>query len=120
MELKLPKSFTVDRATWLRGNTNGATLLDEEGCRCCVGFLARDMGHSDTEMFCRSTLTDLSYENANLPSGLADADEETGAIYAVNDDDSLTDGQREATLTRLFADIGVEVRFVGDRHPTSE
>lgn len=111
--IKLPKSFTVDRATWLRGSVG--SLLEDDGRRCCVGFLAKEMGYSDDEMRSMPVLGDVTRTELGLPPELRTCNWSSGDgdIYGANDDDALSDTDREAKLTELFAGIGVEVKFVG-------
>jgi len=117
--------FTVVRKNWARGGRN-TTLLNEDGKRCCLGFLAKECGYADRD----TAMT-------GLPSSLV---EETGKnfwpksivkkssyndfkmlvsdtclnIIGANDDKNLQGSDREEKLTKLFGSIGIEVEFVDE------
>lgn len=124
--LKLPKSFTVDRATWLRGSRHDIALLTEGGGRCCVGFLAKEMGIGDDRLCYRQVLGEVVDDgdprNPSLPAELrapSIVGPDLGVIYTTNDSRGISDTAREAKLTELFAAIGIEVRFEGEGNPVS-
>jgi hypothetical protein len=119
--LKLPESFVVDRKTWLRGSLS-AELLTTDGTRCCVGFLAKEMGVSDDDMrHCQVLHEVIEDAESSLPGPLRSPSMVVGNdnIYVANDDHQVSDTAREARLTELFAAIGIEVRFEGEGNPVS-
>ena len=111
--------FTVYRETWARGGHEGTRLLGEDGMRCCMGHLARDLGVADAACLDRSITPRRAYGAAGfqpLPDPAVDRYlrvANSGASFvAVNDDPSIPDGEREALLTEMFADQGIDVTFV--------
>jgi hypothetical protein len=123
-----PTEFVVQRSKWLRGKEDGTVLLDQHGCMCCLGFVAKQCG-----------VTDYNLLDSGLPSsmGLSEGDEDAQRIGGVlltpqryssspgswrdadlvevaveiNDSTTLTDDEREARLTALFAKHGYTLRF---------
>ncbi len=119
-------SFTVDRATWLRGEGPIESTLQRpsDGKRCCLGFLALSCGIPADAIQDRKTLLALKVEYWDrLPPKLnekaaAYEHEIVERLMALNDDPGPFTGtaplvtseeDREAKLTATFleADIGV-------------
>lgn len=112
--------FTVWRDAWLRGET-GSLLID--GKRCCLGFLGQACGLGDNELSLAGTPEETRRFKA-WPEPLLDiTEDEDGAsvrdsiacqdIVHINDDDDedMSDEQRESELTALFASMGIDVEF---------
>lgn len=111
-----PLNFTVERSKWLRGSrgpddgvvTVVSRLQNRDGHMCCMGFYARARGGEQ----CTLALADhLSYLPSEIELELADNDL-MNKIYSVNDNPSISDKEREASLTELLALCGVGVEFV--------
>ncbi|MDE2020468.1 MAG: hypothetical protein KGJ13_09055 [Patescibacteria group bacterium] len=100
---QLPKSFTVLRSRWLRGRGNSHSYLyrHSDAKMCCVGFFARAGGLRAKEI---DNMKELGDVGTPLERAL-------GEIYAVNDNEDLSDKERESKLKRRFADLGVRVTF---------
>lgn len=126
MNLTDVPEFTVDRRTWARGQRNGEpALLNEQGCRCCLGFYAAACGVPDADMSNEQSPGSIyGWETKLIHAG-----EGAGGIYHVdaqcttllmrtNDATNLTEDEREARLTEQFAAIGITVRFVGPYQST--
>jgi hypothetical protein len=128
----------IDRATWLRGEdpavlkTGGSYLLrPKDGRMCCLGFLCRDLGWPLHEL-AHVTMPDLliDADGAQDPAavcllpkwlvekGTGDGDPDLTPLVETmantNDDPRLTETEREAKLTELFARQGIEVEFFGE------
>ncbi len=116
--------FEVKRSEWYRGASgdNSALFVKRKDRtpgqidrkRCCLGFFANACDLSDRQIInCRdpSDVAEVSNKGAtidwsNLPTrGMRD-------IMATNDDDYLSDKQREKRLINLFKEIGHEIVFV--------
>lgn len=121
-------SFVVDRRTWLRGNgPDSSSLLDENGCGCCLGHYAKACSLPDEliqyEESPAGVCANPSSEYGAIPwitkllqSELDDDGNlsETGVcmrLMAVNDATDISDSKREERLTQLFASIGIAVKF---------
>lgn len=109
--------FTVYRETWVRGGRTPTRLLTDEGGRCCLGHLARDLGIGDEACLGRTFFPRRSYDGNldEIPSPPIDRYlriAESAPFVSVNDNDSISDAEREALLTEMFADGGVDVTFV--------
>lgn len=132
--------FTVKRSEWLRGEGGAPSRLfrKTDNKRCCLGFFANACGFTDDELADNRTVAQMAMERRLLELKNAapedsrrrllgflldnrginsDAAEE---LMKVNDafDASVWNGSfeqpldREAKLTKLFADAGHEVVFV--------
>jgi len=112
--------FIVYRDTWLRGRTDSA--LHIQGQRCCLGFLGLACGYTDEEMDMSATPDDVCFLGNRWPKALVSLmeDEESAAfcdshlcsqIMGENDGGGVTEAEREARLTALFAKGGIEVEF---------
>lgn len=115
--------FIVDRKTWYRGQ-GGITsrLLNFEGQRCCIGFVAQQCGVPDEA--CRDIVSvdgirKLITSRAAWPAWfIGDFGRDTkdlGQAYRINDDKDITDEARESALEELFASHGDTMEFVGER-----
>lgn len=120
--------FTVIRSGWLRGGNYETSLEDKWGRRCCLGFLGLACGlRVKGRIFVRSCLynngepDDREAQNLNWPESILAFEEGrlrntslTRRIIEVNDDSSISDITREATLTSLFASGGITITFVDE------
>jgi hypothetical protein len=120
--------LTIDRARWGRGVGEGRLLSD--GKMCCLGFLAKACGLSDTaiedlgnpsDVYCEEpTKHKQVWNSMGVPFKKPRKLKELGEAMAletvfvlINDDENLTEKRRERLLTKEFAKIGVNVEFVG-------
>jgi hypothetical protein len=118
--------FTVDRSKWHRGKGgNGSALLrGEDGKRCCVGFYFAAHGYDDEELIGRpytpshrpydETFTGLQAMHRWLGKNATDGGDR---VYAINDDPTISDAEREAKLMEEFAANGHEVTFLDSVRP---
>lgn len=126
------KRFTVDRKTWLRGKGRSSVLLDDKGCRCCLGFAAQQLcGIADSVLFGKTTPASLPRLFANtipqlvrvhdgiIPehNGEFSDSAQGNMIMHFNDTCGLFDEEREELLTKRFAELGIDVEFIGSGHP---
>ncbi len=116
--------FTVTRDEWFRGEgPDGSRLLLPDGRKCCLGFLGLECGLDERDILGKETFSmiDTHVDQTVLPGTLIERRppgligyNETRLcddIIEVNDDEEMSDDERESTLTRLFAEAGVEVTF---------
>lgn len=127
----------VDRRKWLRGiyadGGQKSFLLNNQGMMCCLGFRAKVRGLKDEDIRELGEPSSL-YNVGNIEpdqiekdSWLVFKDEDieglfcssTEAAYAmrINDDESLTDEEREKEIIEIFNHNGEEIEFVGPRLP---
>lgn len=138
--------FTIDRSKWARGRYDnvekGMTgkkvaewnrLENEDGTKCCLGFLAESLGVSGgyRRTHCYFVFTSCDAKNEPLPNALAVTpsdhfyrehhltrmhhdDDYARVLAGVNDERYRTESAREQKLTELFAKLGFEVEFVGE------
>lgn len=125
------KTFVVDRGTWRFGgdkynSARGYTaLMNEKGLRCCLGFVASQLGVSDDRLI-EAGIPEELRDNCGLMgvcelppltvdkyrTGSVSDTELSAKAMAINDDD-LTHQQREQQLTELFNSHGYGLTFEG-------
>ena len=123
------KEFNVYRADWSNGaNKFDAVLLDEEGHRCCIGFMAAACGVPDGDMLERATVSKkavfksepmLSSENQAkcFDKKEWDVDDPFYDAYSINDDHKPR-GHIERNIQRWFLDVfDVKVNFIDGHTP---
>lgn len=121
--------FAVQRHKWRCGGDGpsahgfGTTyLLNDEGYRCCLGFVAQQCGHTDSQIRrlgepCEDrelseVLVTEVYDQSNectkvVNSALADK------AVSINDEKELSRDERESRLIALFSYHGHELVFEG-------
>lgn len=115
--------FTVDRATWARGDANFSRLLTYAGNRCCLGFMAKQCGVPDSVILDVRSPSGLDASDQQLlPKWLLDVDAERAQAgnspncylaMEANDHNQLSDQEREKKLKEIFAQNGDEIEFIG-------
>jgi len=117
------REFVVQRSKWLRGGKPHTFLLDGNGHMCCLGFVAAQCGVADNALRGVGAPRDIEVEDVyrqlqgvlirQLATRVTDWTDSALADEAmtINDDSALTDAEREAQLTALFADHGYALRF---------
>jgi hypothetical protein len=101
---------TVNRRTWARGGKNGLSrLLNGDGNMCCLGFLGVASGVSKESLF-----------NKLTPGGLSLQEQDKYPIVNLweffvetNDNQNMTDADREKRLKEAARENGFSFRFVG-------
>lgn len=114
--------FTVFRDKWLRGIPEGSCLLSDTGSRCCLGHLARDLGATDDFLIRYSAPASSARGGfSGWPQFLLTENgrnsEVAFQLMRVNDLGGLSESEREAELTELFAKAGIDVTFVDGAGP---
>ncbi len=116
-------NLTISRRRWLRGTQYDSHLHSPQNHKqCCLGFYMRDLGFPLAEINGRGTPSDVVthlFEDSDcrVPvPGLVKKDNRDTTLCCklinVNDSDKITDEVREAKITKLFAKMGVKVKFV--------
>jgi hypothetical protein len=113
MGIKRLKTFTVERATWLRG-TDQSALLIEDGRMCCLGFLCLAYGVTRKAIEDVSMPEGVTAGHRKLPAWLRDDDWDSSvhALSEINDSKDISDKTRERRLAREFAKHKLGVKFV--------
>jgi hypothetical protein len=111
----------INRAKWRTGGDSriqtgeGSTkLLNNDGFMCCLGFRCHQMGIPKKDLLGYLSPAGLS-ENWVIPDlvdSAGDTDFTTTAVD-INDDECITQEEREKEITEHFATIGVTVEFKG-------
>jgi hypothetical protein len=114
----------INRHTWLRGEGSLVSYLlrPSDQRRCCLGQALGDAGMTDDELRGIKSPAELRKTGIvvpeqwkwllSSPSPTMRAHSEEGSkLMSINDNEELTPEQREAQLTKVFAESGVEVEF---------
>lgn len=138
---KSPKfSFTIDRSRWARGKPEHGTsnwLRCTDGAQCCLGLFLSACGVPDDELTEIGEPNDVAHDRHHMrketlpgrakwlvccePDPEADEwNDETGftpseatcRLIDVNDNETLTEPEREAQVREWFALHGIDVAFV--------
>lgn len=123
----------VDRRKWLRGpyalsKCGQATsyLLDVHGMKCCLGFrLDQDGvpsealvgGRTPGHVYNNSSFSKETWLVDIADDGVFDSSGEAHKAMEANDNQSLTDEEREEIIKNIFEKNGEEIEFVGPRLP---
>ena len=122
--------IVIARSKWRTGFYNGnstgkgeVNLLNKEGYKCCLGFIASEFRPSNkrikgicTPSECNFSIPDLNKyyeknEDEGDPAGFYDSDLTNNAIE-INDDSDTTQKQKEVALKKLFKDSCYKLKFV--------
>lgn len=120
----------IIRKHWIRGGVNGRSYMrNDHGNMCCLGFLGKACGYSDSELLGFSDPWDVMihagrdlfpagtfYSISDFPSRAARSEELRQStlitrIVTSNDSRSLWEKDREDEITRLMRALGVDVTF---------
>lgn len=118
------KKFTVDYSKWRCGGQDdqttlgkgGTYLLNQEGYRCCLGFVESQLGLSDEEIFEKTYPYTTMVENI-----LAIRNDEVynwrntqfaQRATSINDNSSISHSFRIWQLKTHFANFGYELEFI--------
>lgn len=124
--------FTVDRSKWRFGDTadlgdgRGETLLlNSKGYMCCLGFCMKQLGYADDDLISYGSpfeVTDASTpftrrfeeEGKIVDTGLSVDTVLSEEAMRINDDEDISNEERESELSNLFSKHGHEIEFVGE------
>lgn len=128
-------NFTVDRATWLHGESSGPSYLlrRSDSKKCCLGFRALACGYTEEQIMQIASPIGLFRDYGKRGPKLTDEDLETwkGHFYldgneatrrslterdimTANDDPLGTKEERETRLIELFSLLGDTLTFTGE------
>lgn len=114
------KEFVIKKSEWLRGGAKYSKLLNSEGQKCCLGFLAQASGIEDENMLNITSPVQMYIKRKvgwNLfPDFLINAEDNLNSadcrvLIRINDEPSISDSVREKLLTKEFKKHGIEVSF---------
>lgn len=105
----------IDRAKWLRGEGAYKSYLfrPEDGRMCCLGFLGLSYSLSPEDLTNVKMPTEIDKPGYPEWLGHREASDACKDITEVNDDPCISDQDREAKLTQLFALNDIQLEFVG-------
>ena len=115
----------INRAKWRTGGDpisiafstgKGSTaLLNNHGYMCCLGFRCHQMGIPKKELLYRTTPGSIAtnWDIPDLLDSRGNNTQFTNKAVGINDDNRLTSEEREKSITKHFATIGVTVEFTG-------
>jgi hypothetical protein len=101
----------INRHTWLRGEGSLLSYLlrPSDQRRCCLGQALGDAGMVDDDLNGNKSPAELDVVPKQWQWLVHSA--AASLLMRINDNIELTPGQREAQLTKVFAENGVEVEF---------
>ncbi len=87
---------------------------------CCLGIFLKSLGASDESLLDMATPADVDPSNSVVPDWLLcdepqiylDCPREVYDLMESNDDDQLSEDEREYRVEKFFASKGIEVEFV--------
>lgn len=106
----------IDRKRWYRGKGDDLGMLRlRNGKQCCLGFAARVLGCRAKEILNKFMPEYLDRELTGLSKsvdGYIDNTEFSNSAAKANDDETITDKQRERQLKTLARKAGFDFQFV--------
>jgi len=110
--------LVIDRAKWLRGEGSGPSRLlrKSDHKRCCIGFLCSALGVPDAQMENVGGSQNIASCGllpdwlSELPTPIHDPD--LFEAYHANDDESLSEEDRERSVATILAKHDVQVEFI--------
>lgn len=126
--MKKKYKIVIDRSKWRTGHDSGnatgkgkiTALLNEEGCKCCLGFIAQQI--TKKGIFLHPEPSDcnfsIPYLNKNDQGYYYNTDLSTNAI-SINDSD-IPLKEKEVALKKLFKDTPISLTFKGRAVPYNE
>src|SRR5262245_41094891 len=94
--------FVVTRSKWLRGRRVGSMLRNGKGLQCCLGFVAEQCGISPEDTLMVGMPGGLPSDAAEKFYSVVPRGRVTARAAAINDDEWLSDAEREGGLRALF------------------
>jgi len=114
--------FTVERATWARGNNDGVNFLfsNHTEKRCCLGFVCKQLGFKDEELKDVANPGDLCWDAPSIKGKKVLMQEDfthctntlTEEAIVINDSSPMDDKTREERLNKVFKAAGHEMVFI--------
>lgn len=114
------RKLTIDRSRWLRGEGSDISFLrrERDGKMCCLGFLALQCGMTVAKITGVANPSDVLDER--WPLTIIGQDDHciventnlTNNMIEMNDAEWLAEEEREESLKKLFAVVGIELEFV--------
>jgi hypothetical protein len=125
-----PRKFVIDQSKWRAGNTptiqldckgaigKGPTRMENSlGFQCCLGQIGEQLGAPKAELCnaitpyaCHSLTNSFLTDRGGNSTLASDA-------MTINDDPALSNAERRAQLTAVFATYGYELEFIGEPVP---
>lgn len=115
-ENDMPEKLTIQRHKWFRGRgSEHSRLLRHDGRMCCLGFYSLQCGLQPEHILgCGLPSNAKTFDDPlPLPQPMQWLDRCELRIAGINDDEDITEEEREQELTESFKKYGnVEVEFV--------
>lgn len=115
----------INRKNWANGgSTDQKAMCNEHGRMCCLGFAMNQITRATkARMIGCNYPADVNYERPTFltqnEDGYSCYDNNSFAMEAadINDDNSLSNEQRESKLIKLFGKNGIILEFTGEYDP---
>lgn len=116
---KKKTEITIVRSKWRTGgegeNSTGkgdTRLLNREGCKCCLGFIASEFRTSNKKIRDLYFPSDCDFNIPDLLTTDGFDSSLTNSAIEINDDEHTTQKQKEVALKKLFKDSCYKLKFV--------
>jgi hypothetical protein len=110
-----PLVCVIDRAIWARGRKKAWKLVNDNGTMCCLGFLGKACGVSETELKANGSPFYIEpTERAKYPDvDKTQAGDEWMNFIHANDNEEISEASREKRLRALAKKHGFRFSFRG-------
>ena len=95
-------------------------LKDSDGMKCCLGFVCEQLGYTDiadlflVEDVARNVgehLENFTSDSIYHCGTIVDSEFSTSCVY-INDDEEITNAERQKQLKKIFKENGHKLRFI--------
>ena len=117
------KQLIIDRKKWRTGGDlfteKGLTkLLNKEGYMCCLGFYSLQIGNKTEEEILNMTCPYQVEDKTGIESLVTQYNGVNSSFahdaIEINDNDLISNEDREQRLIELFKENGVEISFINE------
>ena len=114
--------LVINREKWYRGagSYESKLLRPSDGKMCCLGFYCMELGYKKEQISGAGTPASSFLDPIKRPDWLVNNDGKgplvsgsCAQLITTNDDEYISEKEREAAITAEFGENGVEVEFVG-------
>lgn len=116
------KKFVIDRSKWRTGDfyeiktgIGETQLLNEHKYMCCLGMYCEQLGIDRRKLLFAGTPASLEMDIPLLTYLSVDEYKDTdfaNAAMKINDDETISNGERERMIAEHFAKEGIEIEFI--------
>ena len=121
--MKTKYNVRINRDKWLRGETNGNSCLwnNYMDAGCCLGHAIKQTHHYSEDRILNNGTPETIFSKESFYTILRDSPWDGGKIIdnkdwvsqaiEINDDEEISDCEREKRLTGVFKTAGIQLEF---------